>query len=162
MEQPHAFMLPWQTAHGCGTACNPAALAAASSRPSPASPQPAPCPAVRHAPSSQAAALLAAAVGDDSESASVAASAADSQEEPRFLSFEVMDTGVGVSRKALESLFQDYVQVGAGCPGGVGACVQSWSSCHARGAWPYCPWVLLCRLLQLLCSSLMRHLCTCT
>ncbi len=75
---------------------------------------------MRHAPSSQAAALLAAAAGDDAESASVAtSSAADSQEEPRFLSFEVMDTGVGVSRMALESLFQDYVQVGTGrLPGG--------------------------------------------
>ena len=79
-----------------------------------------PCPSVRHAPGSHAAAVAAAA-GDDADSASVAASASasDSQEEPLFLSFEVMDTGVGVSRKALESLFQDYVQVGAGrLPGG--------------------------------------------
>ncbi|PRW57078.1 hybrid sensor histidine kinase response regulator [Chlorella sorokiniana] len=76
--------------------------------------QPDPHFVLRHAPSSQAAILAAAAAAEEAESASVAASSASGadsqQEEPRFLSFEVMDTGVGVSRKALESLFQDYVQ----------------------------------------------------
>ncbi|KAL4451935.1 hypothetical protein ABPG75_007597 [Micractinium tetrahymenae] len=53
---------------------------------------------LRHAPSSQACGSAGSGGSDEDDG------------EQRFLSFEVMDTGVGVSRKALESLFQDYVQ----------------------------------------------------
>ena len=64
---------------------------------------PYPSPAVRHAPSSQACGAAGGSVagseGSDGDG-----------ESQRFLSFEVLDTGVGVSRRALESLFQDYVQ----------------------------------------------------
>ncbi|PSC70789.1 hybrid sensor histidine kinase response regulator [Micractinium conductrix] len=58
---------------------------------------------MRHAPSSQACGAAGGSVagseGSDGDG-----------ESQRFLSFEVLDTGVGVSRRALESLFQDYVQ----------------------------------------------------
>lgn len=66
---------------------------------------------MRHAPSSQA--CGGAGPGSTAGSGSAAGAVSDEEEGmQRFLCFEVMDTGVGVSHKALESLFQDYVQVG--------------------------------------------------
>lgn len=51
-------------------------------------------------------------VGDCSRGAS--SSSDDARGGSRFLCFEVLDTGVGVSRQALESLFRDYVQMNGG------------------------------------------------
>ena len=69
------------------------------------------CFAVRHAPALAAGASS----GSDDEAPGSAAAAGEGSASQRFLCFEVMDTGVGVSRQALESLFQDYVQVRGVC-----------------------------------------------
>ena len=58
--------------------------------------------------------ILATSSGSDDEASGSAGSAGEGSASQRFLCFEVMDTGVGVSRQALESLFQDYVQVRGG------------------------------------------------
>ena len=49
-----------------------------------------------------------------------AAAAAEEPGEKRWLVFEVQDTGAGVAARGMDSLFQDYVQVGAGAGAGGG------------------------------------------
>ena len=70
---------------------------------------------MRHARTSLASSSIGSRSSDDGDSGG-----GDAPGDASFLCFEVYDTGSGVSQSAMQSLFQDYVQVG-GCVGGTGS-----------------------------------------